>query len=497
MLMKRIYLMPAAIFIGAVVMSAATAIRPVERAFFRTGHGNSEMKVTESPAHKSLRTVLRNESAEGLWRPGKVVMYEAGASEGEWEKSGVYTTTYNSRGLFTKEILENVGAEEGSDEAWVVTVREYDESGHYTLETVRTGTTLDGVANSSRVERAYDPRIPGLVVENFRYSWVSDTWSVMAGVSYKRDVARNDAGNVTEVLYKTLYQGEYTPVQRVEITYGDDGKASSMTEYQLQYDESYNEYWQEGFSLRDCQWYKTDGQLYDLDYVFEGNNLLKSCNQYHEGEFVGTMAVTFVEGTEDFESVVTMEDGTTAAQKWTDLPYGGYENVISYSEPAEEGAEPYSEKEIIREEYDMFGNMTHSSDVYYMGDEAEVIVWSQAESELNVDGVPVSLIMRDFIPDMADEDYDEEEEYSLRKTSLRADAASHAEPPVPGVWEDTGKFEFSDLVYLVSSIGEVTAVPATDAEPEYFTIDGRRVSAPPSGLYIRRIGSRAEKVVIR
>lgn len=498
MLMKRFYLLSAAAIMGAAVMSGAGGMKLADCAVFRPGH-RSDVKQAEEPSRRYLRgAALRGVDTEGMWRPGKVTMYDATGEPGEWLKTSEFTYTYNSRGNIEKEILENIDPDSDTPQ-WVVTSREYGDTDGYTLETVQSGDVLDRLENSSRIERAYDPRIPSLVVENIRYAWADGDWSVMAGVSYKREVKRNADGNVIQVIYKSLYKGEYEGVQRVDVAYGNDGKAVTITEFQLQYDEDDNEYWQEGYSLRDCDWEETDGQIFSVEYVFEGNNRIRSAKQYHKGNLVGSMEVTYAEGTEDFELTLKTDDGIVMTQKWTDLPYGGFENELSYTEEgAENDPDAYVERYVEREEYDILGNMTHASNVAYFGDEIEVMEWSQGESELNSDGIPVSLTMRSFIQEWDDyEDYDEDEDYGFRSHASRVLKDNAAEPPVAGEWEDVCKFEFSDLEHIVSSINEVTAAPATDTEAEYFTIDGRRVSAPASGLYIRRIGSRAEKVVIR
>lgn len=482
-------------------LATALAIAPVTEAKFqRPVHLQKKQhdRIAVAKTQSFSETAIRRAQAASMnkWVPGKVTI-SIPDGDGGWEPESEHTFTYNNQGLIEKQVTKALY----EDNVQVSTL-EYDANGKVTLELVKAGENINELENSSKTIKAYDSRIPNLVIASELYSWEQSDWTLNAR-SYIREVTRDDAGNVTKVVYKTMYNGFYEAVQRVEITYGNDGKASTITEYQLSYDNDYNEIWEEGFSLKECQWECTDGQLFSLDYVFEGNNKIKSCIQYSEGELVGNMAVTYNSANEDFTATTTiLEEGTTstATQVWNDLPNGGFQSTVTYT-MEEDGATIELMKEIEREDYDIFGNVIFACVVDYYDGEVEIYDWQKADSEINADGCPTTVILRNFIQDTGDDDdwgdWGDWESVAAASRKTPAEDFDTETPPAEGEWEDYLKMDHSDFQQLsISSVGNIS-VPNTDAPVEYFTLDGRRVAQPKSGIYIRRQGSSVTKTAIQ
>lgn len=458
------------------VSATAAAAGSRQNVFVKKAH-TTEMR---PGAKTQAKPAMRRAAANGTWVARSTVQ-SVSDYEGGWLPAYEYTADYDDKARIVKDVVKTLDEYEAGETPYRVTFNTYNEYDKIVAELTQIGATPDDLQNEQKVDRKYDDRIHNLIVESSPYSFFTGTWELM-GNAYRREVTRDNAGNVTQILYSTLYMGEFEAVQRVDITYGTDGKAETITEFQLSYDDNMELYWKEGYSFRDCQWYETDGQLWSTDYIFEGNNKVKSFTEYSEGELIGNVEVTYKEGTDDFRSVLT-GDGFTSTQEWTDLENGGFMTVVTYSE------EGYEEKEVVLEEYNIFDVSTFTCDVVFFGeDDVEVIEWSKAETEYNENGCPETVTIRTFIPT--------EEEWpglSVRK----APALSFDEPPVEGEWVDALRFEFSDFALIGSTTGIESAAADSDAPAEYFTIDGRRVLNPSAGIYILRQGNKVRKVAVK
>ncbi len=407
---------------------------------------------------------------------------------GGWEEDVVYSQEFDEKGQLVS-VTENLPGEEEI----VVTTYVYNEYGKVVEELQRVSATGDmsDLENVSRIVRSYDPRMHSLITERTEYRWDAGEWKP-SGLNYLRDVTRDANGNVTEIVYKTPYENEYEAVQKVVMEYGADGKAVSVTEYQLSFAEgSTTEYvWAEGYSFRDCVWYVTDGQISGTDYVYEGSNKIKSFTEYSEGELVGDISVVYDGDSDDFVSTMFGE-GYETGQTWKDLPNGGYFSDMRLLVDLGDG-ETYEQHQISTEQFNEYDVQTVAVDVDYYADTADVYSWITGVQELNADGAPVSLVLSMFEP--AEEE--EEEEYVRRRIPSADTDWSQMVPPVEGETYEMMKYEFDDLVKVPTS--GVSAVGADENAPvEFYTIDGIRVDNPAAGLFIRRQGTRAEKIILK
>lgn len=428
------------------------------------------------------RAPQKLEEAPGKWVAKSMTMYVP-AGDGEWDIDNRLTSTYDDRGYLAEEFYEDL-----YDNLVYVSKYTYGDSELDYVSVSQVGKTLSTLQNNMKVERATDSRMPSLITKSYRYEWSNGDWALQ-GTSYHRVVDRDASGNVTAVHYFSLYQGNFEEVQRVVMEYGADGKAVSMTEYQLSYDANMNEIWVEGYSYRDCVWYETDGQLCNLDYIFEDNNRVKSYTQYSSGRFICNVEVTYADDSSDFECMATYGDGSVSVQEWKNLANGGFQNDLQFMYVDDESGELTPDYGVCeREEFDVLNNLTLGYALEYYEDGVELYNWEEATCELNGDGLPTEYILRMFIPD---------EDGAYRSPMSRSFQQELSEPPCDGVWEDEVKMVFSDFEKL-SGIGNVTAdAAASDFRVEYFTLDGRRVDNPSSGIYIRRQGENVAKIAIR
>ncbi|MDE5846039.1 MAG: hypothetical protein K2H71_01665, partial [Muribaculaceae bacterium] len=148
---------------------------------------------------------------------------------GSWMPEDVYTYTYDTSGNVT---LEDVLDAEGD---YSRTVSEYNENGMVTLRDVMTSN--DGV-NFSGYKKStfeYDPILTNVITQRTESVFLNGEWRPETN-NYKRIITRDENGNITHVVIAVLFLGEYDPTQRLTVTYGEDGKADTITEEILGYD---------------------------------------------------------------------------------------------------------------------------------------------------------------------------------------------------------------------------------------------------------------------
>lgn len=114
-------------------------------------------------------------------------------------------------------------------------------------------------------ERTYDPQT-GAVTSNVETYYVDGR--EMAGNCYRREIQRDDLGNVTQVIVSVLYQGAYDPTQKIII----DGNSIRFSELTA------SGAWQTSTVYTNVVWERTDGQIVSIDDLFSGNNRLASAH---------------------------------------------------------------------------------------------------------------------------------------------------------------------------------------------------------------------------
>lgn len=455
--MKHHYLLAIAAIAATISVSAA---RPAER-FLHHQATKTENTVKKN---KFLKSKSRSEAA--LWRAGKETIIEW--VEGEWLPSGVNTLTYDSRG----NILINISE---SEEGFYRETFTYDDNNQVLTDISES--SGDGVEfnNYLKTTRTYDPVVQSLITANYQYMWINSEWNQL-GNNYTFTVTRNDKGNVTALERAVLYQDIFEPTERIFIEYGEDGVATSISTKNLGYDDEWNLVWIEGDKITDIVWENTNGQIVtgELLSFLTGANRIKSATVLSESETVN-IKVEYTDELGSFKSEISGEDeyGTfhIVSQKDVIDSYGSYnatENYHAIFPPEEEGMEPETETIDIVENitYDAYGlnRLTFHSESYN-GEEPEIYEWT--EGIVNYDethGYPLDYLIKTW---------DDETQELVNMLYV----------------------EYSDYAD-VAGIADVEAAD-TDAPAMYYNLQGVRVDDPTPGLYIRRQGNKATKVVVK
>lgn len=450
------------------VLAASIAIASSASAAIESSPNKSAMfpkhSLRKAPARKSPAEIramsTRAADNDAIWRAASQTAY---AWDGrKWQLDDKYTMKYDNAGRVIEELAENFGT-------YYRTTYSYDERGMETMQVVEMSEDGENFEYSSKKEREYDPIIPSLIVKNRDYEWIDGKWE-MTGNNYNRTVTRNSDGNVTNVEIAVLFQGVFDPTIRIEVAYGDDGKATSIKESLLTYDGK-NYSWVPGISITGITWEETDGQIVEAEVYASGANRMKSLDMTEEEDtfhaeitYEGNNYTTTVAGTAegaDMQGVSTYEQLDE---------YGGFRQT-SDAYYTYEGEGTYHEVETYTLRYDSYGNMLESKDVVSYDGEEEI--FEDLEGTVEYDptyGYPLSYIMSEGFLDYATEEY--VKEY---------------------VW----KIEYSDYYDAATKVTELDS-NVTTAETEYFTLQGIKVEKPLSGnIYIRKNGNKTSKIIAR
>lgn len=382
---------------------------------------------------------------------------------GDWTLEDHYETQYNDRALpAVRTCTEADGYISRTQYA-------YDANGMKTFELTEVSED-DGASfrNSSKLERTYDERVTDFITLNKPYTWLMDAWQA-SGNNYTQTLTRNADGNVTLMERAIFFGGVYDPTTRIAVTYGEDGKATAITESNLDYSYSTGQYfWTEGMSYTDIVWDRTDGQITSNENLLFGANRISSAKMVDDedvievtvtydakGGYVANMSGT--DGEDTFESVVT----------YTVLDDNGSYKVVTDTEYSYEGDPYWSESFTEVYEYDAYGLIVKESAEFSDGTYSEIEALMEGAIEYDPTyGYPLTYTLQEY-------DVDEEEMINYMRV------------------------EYSNYVD-VAGIDDITADGGSDAPVEYFNLQGIRVDNPAAGqVYIRRQGANVAKVLVK
>lgn len=439
-------------------------------------------------ARRPVVSLAENES----WYPTTQVI---SVWEGEWFDVEKYTTTWNAAGKPLVNIVESL--EEGVEE-YTKEVCVYDDYGYMTSKVTSNGASLDDLQESSRVSRGYDPVVHHLVTSNMEemYNDQTSQW-MQTGNVYRRIVTRDGAGNITSVEVQTYFDGRWDPDNKYDIEYGADGKASKISYSVMQYDETYHPTdWMTRHVYDHIEWYCTDGQIYDMDCIYEGANKVKTFSQMVGDEVACVSTVNYVGDSDDYVLVGDM-GWAIYTLTWTNHEYGGYTSyTVQVDTEVAEGEEPYTEKNVSILKSDELGNSM--LDVHYSiyGDELYMDIYTKGEDVLDGEGRISEYTMAEFYPLEEEPAEGEEEWYAVSRAT--DDELLAPLDAIEGEWENYIKVVFSDYQPAQSAALDRIDAEIADGKAEYFTIDGRRVNGTPAaGLYIRRTAVGTTKVLVK
>ena len=373
-------------------------------------------------------------------KASKVQTY--GWERNNWTKDVLYDYTFDAAGNVTVELAQDAEGDLSR------TVREFNDNGKVTFEETKTSTDGINYVNNMKAEMEYDPILTNVVTRKDQWAWLADDWR--PGDCYKRIITRDEQGNITSVVIAVLFNGIYDPTQRLTVTYGEDGKATEISESILNYDYGSKEYfWEQGPKFTDIVWDRTDGQIYDIDDIFIGGNRIKSGLYEDPNGVQMKVSVKYAEDSEGY--LVTMmaeEEGisVTASTEYTPLQNDGY---ILEMKTEMMGFTLIRIKEEIH--FDDWGLMTLQEQIMESYSEGTGYDTATGTVEYDADGKPTV--------------YTVEEEYS--------------EPGDDQVFtEKVIRAEYSDYVDVAAG---VSSVSSADAAEGYFDLNGIPVASPEKG----------------
>lgn len=238
----------------------------------------------------AVREAELNTAASALMMPRQE---EEWLWEDEWIKGGDYFYSHDKRG----NIIENT-YDDGF--AATKTVYAFDENNNVVSSLETYSEEGEPYENSAKRLISYDEKVKDVIVESQSYIWNEGDWMLYAdGHTYKRVITRDEKGNITSVEIKSYIMGDYPTLQKSTITYDDRGLASTWKYEELGYSAAGEMILVEKYTLKDMEWYTTDGQILVMDeldaFMTGGNNRLKKATVYSEGELTGSIEASYQE----------------------------------------------------------------------------------------------------------------------------------------------------------------------------------------------------------
>lgn len=447
--MRKLYFLFATAIV-ATSMSAAPVFSPIKAK-------------QQKKAAQKVRSIKKNRKAEAataIWRPGTQVLSEWDPETSAWMYSAKYETTYDAAGNILIDFVTPLAPEgtPSEEEPAQRTTYAYNEFGMPVSRLVET--FADNVfTNYTKQIREYDPKVHNVITANTESVWSKIEW-LDKGNCYRRVVTRNSLGNVTEVVIKVLYEGEYEATQKMTVEYGEDNKANRIVTSVLTSDDGVNMYWSDELEYKDIVWHHTNGQILTEDITSAENGIASCIVMDNDGE--NRVTVEYPDEAGSFHSMLTYANGSLDVKYTAVDNYGSYDYVTTeiYKE---EGEEDYSYSQIERLRKNEYGLDTEIYEAVSENGEPEMVLgWTKGTVETNAEhGYPNVFTVQSM-------DTETEEFVNMYK------------------------IDFSDY----SNLTGVDGVKADEQAPvEYYTIDGRRTKATEPGIYIRRQGNNATKIV--
>lgn len=219
----------------------------------------------------------------------------------------------------------------------------------------------------SKITDAYDPIAKDFNVAHTVYRWdpVEYDWVMTDGSNF-RDVERNADGNITSIIIKSYFSNvaDIVPHTRMQMTYGDDGKAHTYSSQVASYhDVKTGEVtWGKANVYKNIEWEDTDGQLYqDVSSMLIGPNRMKRADLYTGNTHKATLTVAYESGTKNFEAVIDyVAQVRKEVHTYKELDANGsyIETIVTYTDKNEDGelSDDEGKTNYIERHYDERGN---------------------------------------------------------------------------------------------------------------------------------------------
>lgn len=447
--MRKIYIIGIAALAAGSIMAAPSLPSFVSKA--------KKAYKTEQKRSFKKEKGWRAEAVDPLWRPATQYVSEWNPETENWEEASKYITTYDNAGRILSDEIVSI-LEGGS----TLTTYVYDENGMPLSKLVQISEDGTDFANYTNTVRVYDPVVHSCIISNTESIWMNDAWQE-AGNCYRRDITRNADGNVTEVVIRTLYEGNYEASQKMTVEYGPDGKATGILTSVLTYNDNGELEWQPEMEYKDIVWHHTNGQIISADDTTTPENGIASCTVFDtDGE--NHVTVEYPDDKGSFISKLVYDMGELEVNMKVLDEYGSYD--YSQTEVYREEGEPdYSYTSVERYRMNEYGLETEVYAGEAEGDgELMTMAWMKGEIEADPEyGYPVLFTVTEYNPD---ED----------------------------VFNNMMQIRFADYK-------DVSGIEAVDtdnsaAPVEYYNLQGMRMhEEPASGIYIRRQGTQTVKIL--
>lgn len=410
---------------------------------------------------KEARRVNKR-NAEKLYLPGTVSHSDWNDDRNTWRDPEVISFVYNPDGSVKSESTKNQREDYFYDEKGRLSEeRDYslDRSGKEKLESIKRYT--------------YDPVIENLVVRVEYGSDVNNTDGWL-GHAEGMEITRNSDGNIVKVReYSENRKGvkDYESEQMV-IEYGTDGKACTIIEEEV---EDNGRVIVDG-KMTDIVWENTDGQIYQLDYdsptsaSYFGANRIKSSTIESEG-FPYSISFTVDYTDDSFHSLAMMNNERVLEVEYQAVDENGSYDATAYAADYEYDFGVFTKEESSETTYvyrvDAYGIALEDSivTVYYEGN------FEGTENDVNKSEVT----------------YDAVYGYPLEVIEMEMNDR--------GTFVNNKRIVYSDYAeYGNSGVSDVEI--AEDSPVEFFNLQGQHVDNPSAGIFIRRQGTKTEKVLI-
>lgn len=399
-----------------------------------------------------------------IWRPGTQTTYE---NYGSWELTEISRFTYDRQGRQLTQYLDSYSSNGEIGSRSLYTYEYGNDNSRFTRR--QTDTSTDGVYYdpSTLTVRRYDERVPSVIIENTESIWSGAAW-VERGNCYRREIERDLNGNITRVTVSVPYEGEYSPMDRLTITYGEDGRPATMLhEVLTQGTEPGTFVWGVSQEYLDCVWDECNGQITAVeDLPYGGNRLSSARIRVAEGVY-GTLNFTYPDEMGSYRSVQKFVDNGLVKNVIGTMTvldeYGSYDFTVEEISGLGSMIERYAETE--RYHLDEYGNETLIYTSVTENGIETIYGWMRGESEYNaLHGYPEVYTVSERDPDTGD-------------------------------FEPRMRVEFADYI---DAAGVTSVETDSSAEPEYYDLRGIRIENPTApGIYIRRTGTQADKIIVR
>ncbi len=354
-----------------------------------------------------------------------------GWSGSDWELSEVYTQSYNREGLLS---LQTVVDMEGGVSRQSF---RYNSNGKMNYRVTSVANSPAGpFKDTQKLTRTYDHILTNFITDNDQKVLVSNTWQ--PSNCYQQTITRNDAGDVTQMVRAVYFQGIYDPTHHFNVIYNkeSDAQPTELLTEDLDYDYLKQEYyWKPGPCYRQIVWESFDGQVVNLDNLFDGANRIASAVATIGGEEYRISATygddgSWVAHRVQFDSDVDLDlDEVT---EYTPLDANGSCHIVATMGYVEDGQMIGAEKHIYTYEYDPNGLILLEEELYDNGETVEVVARTVGEVEYDPEhGYPTCWTLQVFDEESGEmvpafraeyEDY-----FSLDQSQIQALEASEAE----------------------------------------------------------------------